>query len=351
MHPPDRLRLIPALRRRGWLLLVSTLLVAGLAFGFATLRSRSYSTNLVLVVALHNLNQPLADEANKLANTYAGVITNDNAVLNSLGAAVGLSSTEVKENLEVTTDENTSIIHAVYTGSSEDEAVTAARALVRALTGRHPVTANVAPQTIRAVQVPTEATASGGGSSSAIAVGAVLGLFLGALLLLAWERADPRIDDAGQLAAETELATSELGALDEEALGVLRARWRELQGSPQRLTVSLVPVERRSLKAAERLKELLEHDPTLLASVGETLTAQAGAVVLVARAGAPVSATRKQLMALSNLGRPPLWAVLARRRDSSRRARRAAKPDASDTPGAPGAPTPSETPEPQGSFT
>ena len=138
MHPPDRLRIVPALRRRGWLVVVTMLLVAALATGFASLKGKTYTTNLVMVVSLLNQGQPLADEADKLATTYAEVITDDGAILRRVGAAIGLSSTEVKENLEVTAAENTSIIHAVYTGNSNSEAVAATNALLKALTGPPP---------------------------------------------------------------------------------------------------------------------------------------------------------------------------------------------------------------------
>jgi hypothetical protein len=72
-------------------------------------------------------------------------------------------------------------------------------------------------------------------------IGAVLGLGLGLVLLIAWERADPRLHRAEDCLELTDVPTTELDRITPAAGLTLLERWHELGRKPS-VRVALVPL-------------------------------------------------------------------------------------------------------------
>jgi hypothetical protein len=195
----------------------------------------------------------------------------------------------------------------------------------------------------------------------AIAAAAVLGLLLGVVLLIAWERADPRLDGAEALDSIVGCPRSELDQLSERSMATLLRRWQALaSGAPAR--VALIPAKGSPARLAEPVAERLaaagrrwgldvvvqivevEHplvqssngygheDPGELppdvlllvgaapesAGAGEAVALSSDIAVLVS---SPTSKARELAGAarvLARYGVVPSWAILASRRRTAR---------------------------------
>ena len=74
-------------------------------------------------------------------------------------------------------------------------------------------------------------------------MGALLGLGLGIILMLAWERADPRLDQPADVHALTGIPTTRLDDLTPSRAAALLERWLGLANSPN-ARVAMVPQRR-----------------------------------------------------------------------------------------------------------
>ena len=63
------------------------------------------------------------------------------------------------------------------------------------------------------------------GTKSVALLGVILGSVLGVVLLLAWERSDPRIDDLETLGSEVDCPTTSLEHASDETTAALLDRW------------------------------------------------------------------------------------------------------------------------------
>jgi capsular polysaccharide biosynthesis protein len=216
--------MLNTLRRRGWVVVVVTVLCASVAGLVAYVRPNTYSAKAVTVVARPGLPP---DQANLLAVTYTDLIPKDV----SLGAAVARSlhvrAIDVLRRVSVTNDPSTALLHLSYKGTSAANALAGATTVAKSISGPHPQSPNIRSGSLHVVQLPSTARSSKG-MATLIFVGALLGLALGAVLVISWERADPRVNGLEDLADEVESPTSSFDASPESSSVALLERWRKL---------------------------------------------------------------------------------------------------------------------------
>jgi capsular polysaccharide biosynthesis protein len=224
-----RLHVGRILLRRGGIVLLAAALVPLAAYFVASGLHRSYSADALVVVpsGAGPRGPGNAQEAVKLAVTYAAVIPEDDRVLNRIARRLGVRKSVVKRELQVVTDQATSLIRLRFTDDRRRIAVAGARAAAETVTARAPVTPSIAPGSIALVRFPTTPSGSSRPATT-IPFGIVLGLMLGLILLIAWERADARIDDVASLEAEAGCPALRLRELSTGSLATLLQRWQGL---------------------------------------------------------------------------------------------------------------------------
>ena len=201
------------------------------------------------------------DDANHLAATYAGIIPVDDTLLSDVGAAVHQTSSQVASNLSVVNQQSTSLLQITYKASTPQAATTGARAAASLLAGPSPVAAGIVPSSLGIVSLPppsNRVAATPAGKKSTVAIGAVLGLILGVILLVAWERSDPHVVEARPLSNQFGCPATPVDRLSPEAAHALTERWASLTDHvPAR--VALLPADAGSARQTDEVAELLRH--------------------------------------------------------------------------------------------
>ena len=339
--------MLRALWRRGWVLLVTVVVAGASASVVAHIRGTTYTAESTAVVATNSkaaLNAVTPDQAVELATTYAVLIPSDAAFLQSMATTLGTSVSEVQRRLSVSNSPGTALLVIDYEGTTADNAIAGATAALDGIAGAHPVTPNITPLSLGVVQAPTTASASRG--VTLIVVGHIVGIALGLLLIVAWERVDPRIDRPEDLSQEIGSPTSPVSEISEAGANALIARWKAL-AEPGPSTIALVPVtadvqadlSRLALKFSQvsgngaeppcwdRTHPRIDGREGLTQPNGNStpmviacevpsadLTAlqsimDCDLVVLVARRGTPRATLRELLESLTEFGVSPKWAI------------------------------------------
>jgi capsular polysaccharide biosynthesis protein len=344
--------MLRTLRRRGWVLLVAIVVTTGCAYIIASTRGETYTAESTGVVAASPNSLLTPDQANILASTYAVLIPKDTAVLSKVAATLGTSVSDVQDRVSVFNTTGTALIAIDYKGTSAANSIAGATAALGAIVGKDPVSPNIIPGSVGAVQAPTTASASRG-VATLVTLGAIIGVALGLLLMIMWERVDPRIDKPEDLSHEIGSPTSPVSAISESGVNALITRWTALvDHGPSR--IALVPVTadvRAELPTlARRLGQLQRNDsqvdgnhavPAWLSQAsdhvadGEDFTKPLGngspavmvcgvpsddltalqsimdcnLIVLVARRGTPRAVLRTSLESLTEFGVSPKWAI------------------------------------------
>ncbi len=340
--------MLRALRRRGWVLLVAVVVAVACAFIVGSTRGETYTAESTAVVAAGTSPRSVVtpDQANLLATTYATLIPKDTAILRSVADALGTSVSEVQGSLSVFNATETALLSIDYQGTSAATSIAGANAALDAIAGRHPVSPNIIPGSVGAVQAPTTASSSSS-VTVLVAIGAIVGLALGLLLIVVWERVDPRIDRPEDLSQEVGSPTSPVSAISDSGVNALIARWQALADhGPSR--IALVPVtadvQADLPKVASMFGQVQRNgngevpwwthtrdngadDDGLAVPIGNgapavivcevpsaDLTAlqpimNCDLVVLVARGGTPRVTLRESLDALTEFGVSPKWAI------------------------------------------
>ncbi len=219
-----------------------------------------YMATTVLMVPL-NAGGPAEginpDDADKLATTYAGVIPVDQTLLSDVGNAVHQTPSQVASNLSVVNEQNTSILQISYKSSDPRTATTGARTAASLLSGANPVAAGIVPSSLQIVSLPNNVgPAATTHKSRTIAIGALLGLILGVVLLVAWERSDPHVTDARSLSGQFGCPATPADRLSPDAAHALLDRWASLTDRvPAR--VAILPADAASVAHADEAAHLL----------------------------------------------------------------------------------------------
>jgi capsular polysaccharide biosynthesis protein len=251
--------------RRGWVVV----LCVGIATAVATITSsgshESYRASATLFVPASRAVEGAAvdvpgraTEAQKLAASYAGIITDDTRIAQAVGDATGLTPGEARGLIHTTSRSNTAVIDVEVTADGPDKAVAGLRALVEGITNPTPVSPAITPGTLVAARQVEEATKIG--DLPPALTGAVLGLLLGVVAAIALARADRRADHIDDLAVLVQCPVTAVSEADDQAsaseLAAIVQRWdRVLPGDD----LVLLPVGRSVEGDAWRVLHRLSH--------------------------------------------------------------------------------------------
>lgn len=323
-------------------------MIAGVVAYYASAaRKQSYTADALVVVpsGAGPRGPGNASEAIKLAVTYAVLIPEDDRILRRLAAELKTTSGEIARRLVVFHDADTSLLRLRFKGPTPRYAMAGATAAARAVTSPTPSSPSIAKRSIALVSLPRHAESATSTPSTALAIGLVLGLALGLVAFVAWERSDPRITNVASLEAETGCPSSTMAQLSSESVRILLQRWEALGKGNKPTPIAILPVNEKlqpvAMAAARRLRDggrdtsvavdvaEAEWSPASAPAVGDaSVILRAGAapgsssageavaldsdvVVLVAAPGTSVADVRNVEGILRRLGIKPDWALLA----------------------------------------
>jgi capsular polysaccharide biosynthesis protein len=312
----SRIRLMPLLRRRWWLLALTTAAVALAAYAVTSIQKETYTSQALAVVPAGATSDApgSATDAEQLAATYAALIPRDERIQAAVGREMRLPPKEVAKKVSVVNTSDTALLELRYQDASPERSVLGARALAAAVD--HNTSPNIPRNTLNPVELPSEPLAdTPGGDAAGVLAGLLLGLFLGGVLMVFLERADSRGDDDRDFEDATGLPATSLGRRSAGPQSALVERWESLSSSdPAR--VGFVPAVRGAEKAAERAADALGQAARMLdreiaiepaagpgrEPSGESVGLSSDVVVLVARKGDPLRSAEKRLAELRSFG-------------------------------------------------
>jgi capsular exopolysaccharide synthesis family protein len=168
------------------------LLVATAIGGFVSAnRPGSYTSSMVFVV--QSTPEGISpDGAQKLASTYSGLVLSDGRIAAAVGNEVKREPGDVKRRLTAVNPVNTALVQVTYRGNTRAEALTGVKALEASLIGPKPVSPAVRADSVITVQ-EAQVTAPPG-TMTALLLAALFGLCAAAVLIMALERSDTRVD-------------------------------------------------------------------------------------------------------------------------------------------------------------
>ncbi len=240
--------------RRGWLIPLVMVAVAAIAFGVNKIRSHEVTAkSVVLVTSEAGPDGPgFATEAAKLALSYAAAIPQDQAIVQRVATAIGRSNQYVRDRLGASNPTDTAILELRFRDKDPSAAAAASRAAAEAVTGNRPATQAIGAGSIQVVRLADRPKRASNGDALAIGIGLALGFGLGVVLLLAWERADRRIDDANDVLVRTGLPATTLESLTPQAVRGLIEHWSRLS-KEHPAHVVIVPVSGKLASVAPEL--------------------------------------------------------------------------------------------------
>jgi len=309
----------PWLRRRAWLLVIAAL--AGGAGGAwaGNHKGISYSAQSTLVVQSGSgrAGPGNANDAAALAVTYSTLLPTDSTIIDSAARSLGVTPSTVSHRLSVSVVTGTAVMLLKYSAPTAATAERGARTVARIAAGAAPPSAAIPAGSLVVVQLPTSASIAGSLHKVGLPLGIILGLTVGAILVIAVERADPRLDTAEQLASVCDCPATTVP--DGMTAAELTRAISRVVGPASRVTV--VAVEEADQPTAQALGHALATDPNAgepLFEIGppfetaaDELAAGSGPTVLVVAFGVPRRRVQVAVERLRLLGREPLWATLA----------------------------------------
>jgi capsular polysaccharide biosynthesis protein len=307
----------PWLRRRWWVLALC--LIAGTGGGFLARHAQTvkYSGQAELSVASGaGSNGPgPANDAIALALTDAAIIPSDQSTLQRVSSKTGIALSKLEKNLTASSVDGTSLILMGYKSSTPSSAVVGVNAAARILHQGTPDSA-IPADSLDIVELASSASPVGSIHSYGIPLGVLLGFLIGAIALLAMERADPRIDSVDDLAEVTGTAASVFPG----SIPVVELE-RNIARASGGANVTLAPLsdgDEDQAWALQRQLTVNAHSHSLLFEVGSSVTSRsgllaqdAGPTVLVVTPNARSRVVQASVRRLQMMGRDPVWAVLA----------------------------------------
>jgi capsular exopolysaccharide synthesis family protein len=197
---PVRIGLRAGWIRRRWWVPVLTVVVATIIGGVvAANRPGSYTSSMVFVVPVRPGPEGTSpDGAQRQASTYSALLLDDDLIAQAVARAVNREPADVKRRLTAVNPVNTALVRVTYRGNSRAEALAGVRALQAGLTDRKkPASPAVIPGSVITVQ-EARVTAPPG-LMTALVLAAMFGLCAGAVLIIALERSDARVDGTAVL--------------------------------------------------------------------------------------------------------------------------------------------------------
>jgi len=228
-----------SIARRAWIVLLAAALGGLGAWALVEFGGRKAQADATLIVASPDPARGLggANDAVRLAQTYAGLLPEDAGVVRAVDRAADPGAKDPLGGLAVSNDKDTAIVRVTYSAGSDAGALRGAQAVVGAVTRG---TAGIPAGTLRVVRpaLPSSrATVLSVGT--AVPIGVALGALLGLLIVGVLERSRPRIRSQEDLADALGCPAVSLSDLTPSAAAALVERWRAEAAGP-RATVALL---------------------------------------------------------------------------------------------------------------
>jgi hypothetical protein len=240
-------------------ILLAIAVTAAAGYGAAELQQRSFAATSSVVVSsqISGRKGPgRAWEANRLAITLATALPEDDRLLARIGTAIDRPVEEVGDHLSAVNPPDTAVVRLRYRDDEPEVAEQAARTAALAVVGPSSVTPAAPPGSIELLQLARTPDQPGDSTTVIVAIAAALGLVLGLVLALAWERADPRIEDFIDCIALTGLPTTDLNELTPPAAVAMLERWLDLS-ERRSVRMAIVPATRRAAALAPPVAQWL----------------------------------------------------------------------------------------------
>jgi len=158
--------------------------------------------------------------------------------------------------------------------------------------------------------------------ATAVALGVILGLFLAAMIMIIWERADARFDKAGQITASLGVPARSLDSLNVDSAAAMLDHWKSSteRDDPKIALLSAVPGMNESTEGAGRRLGHLAPDMQVLVGGapgeenGDRVAQLADITVLLVPREARVRTVQQSRDYLEQLGIRPTWALMVSER-------------------------------------
>ena len=150
--------MLRALRRRGWVLLVAILVTTGCAYVVASKHGETYTAESTAVVSASSQEPADAGPGQHARGHLRGPHTEGRRDPSRVATALGTSVSDVQERLSVFNTTGTALLMIDYRGTSAANSIAGATAALRAIAGDYPVSPNIIPGSVGAVQAPTKAS-------------------------------------------------------------------------------------------------------------------------------------------------------------------------------------------------
>jgi hypothetical protein len=274
----------------------------------------SASAEIAVVSGASGSGPGSPNEADALALTYASIIPLDQLEMHQVAESTRLPLHTVTKSVSAVAVSGTSAIILSFKAASEAQAINDVNLFAQVVTIGAAHSAIPGPS-LTEVNLATSASRSGELRKFGIPLGIILGLLIGAIAVLAIERADPRVDDVEDLAAITGTAVTLFPGTIQQ---IEMARSIALAGKGSS-DVTLVPLSKSEEAKTEHLWDYLTRgvDQSLtLKFIGAgrsryvELAEETGPTVLVVKPNTRSRVVHASVLRLHMLERDPVWAVL-----------------------------------------
>jgi capsular polysaccharide biosynthesis protein len=148
--------MMAVLRRRWWVIVLSTLAVIAIAYGIAQLRARTSTAEAIAVVSpgVIDLGPGEPDRSALLASDYAALIPQDDQIVTAVSEEL---DEPARGRIQATSEPGSSLLRLGFTAGDAETALAGARTLASAVTGASPVSQSIIPRSITVVAAPDRA--------------------------------------------------------------------------------------------------------------------------------------------------------------------------------------------------
>jgi capsular polysaccharide biosynthesis protein len=275
----------------------------------------SASAEIAVVSGASGAGPGSANEADALALTYASIIPLDQLEMQQVADSTRLPLHTVTKSVSAAAVSGTSAIILSFKAASKAQAISDVNLFAQVVTVGAPRSA-MPRRSLTEVNLATSASRSGELRNFGIPLGIILGLLIGAIAVLAIERADPRVDDVEDLAAITGTAVTLFPGTIQQ-MEMARSIALAGRGSSD---VTLVPLSKSEEAHTEYLWNYLtlgvRPSAATLKFIGAgrlrnaQLAEETGPTVLVVKPNTRSRVVHATVLRLQMLGRDPVWAVL-----------------------------------------
>lgn len=319
-------KILAIVRRRGWIVAGAAALCVYVAFWISIAQTAPWSATGVLVVPATEtptddgfLGNP--NEAARLAGSYAVLLPLDDQLLRATADAAGVSIERLSGNLEISQLDGSSLIEITMTEDSEQQAELMLSSFIEA--ALEPATPLITAGSLQIVRIDAPEASEPISNVAATIAGGLLGAVIGLVVVVFWERSDPRIDVASDLYGAVQVPVSQTRDVVGDQAAAIAQRWIGISGAKGpimlighgehgRTIADLLVSDVLQVRDLPRVwkEQRYEHQLEIIAadSFSDALLI-AGMIVMIVTPGARLARLLADLRRHETLGTPVDWIV------------------------------------------